>query len=163
MYEHDCGNVYAAYELYITAEQYNTAHNIAVLELAPDAVIRKDYELLFNLFYPFSTTGRREKIEGWFVRGQIFFDYANIMTRLPRLLDSITADNEEDAVPDASQAEEVEELSKRIPRIIAILPDVLHRSRVTDAKHPAALEEMTKDLLRLVERANPMLLVNTSL
>lgn len=163
MYEHDCGNEYAAYELYITAQQYNAAHNIAVLELAPDAIIRKDYELLFNLFNPLATPGRREKIDGWFVRGQIFLDYAKILTRLPPLLDLVAADTEQDTVPDASQADEVEDLSKRIPKIIAMLPDVLHRSRLADARHPAALEEMTKDLLRLVERANPMLLVNISL
>jgi len=163
MYELDCGNVYAAYELYITAQQYNAAHNIAVLELAPDAVIRKDLELLCNLFNPLAATGRREKIDGWFVRGQIFLDYARIMTRLPRLLDAVAADDDEDALPDASQADEIEDLSKTVPKIIAILPDILHRSRVMDARHPAALEEMTKDLLKLVERAKPMLLVRISL
>jgi len=163
MYELDCGNVYAAYELYITAQQYNAAHNIAVLELAPDAVIRKDLELLCNLFNPLATTGRREKIDGWFVRGQVFLDYARVMTRLPRLLDAAAADNEEDTLPGASRAEEIEDLSKTVPKIIAILPDVLHRSRVMDARHPAALEEMTKDLLKLVERAKPMLLVRISL
>jgi nuclear pore complex protein Nup98-Nup96 len=71
MYEFDRGNVYAAYELYISAQHYNAAHSIAVLELAPDAVIRKDLELLRNLFSPLSSTARREKIDGWFVRGQV--------------------------------------------------------------------------------------------
>jgi hypothetical protein len=160
MYELDRGNAYAAYELYITAQQYNAAHNIAVLELAPDAVIRKDLELLCNLFNPLSTTGRREKVDGWFVRGQVFLDYAKIMTRLPRLLDAVTADDDEDAIPDASQAQEIDDLSKRIPKIILMLPDILHRNRLTDARHPAAVEEMTKDLLKLVERAKPLLLVN---
>ena len=163
MYEFDCGNVYTAYELYITAQQYNAAHNIAVLELAPDAVIRKDIELLRNLFNPLATTGRREKIDGWFVRGQVFLDYTRIMIRLPQLLDAVAADDEDDALPDASQAEEIDDLSKMVPKIIAILPDVLHRNRLTDARHPAALEEMTKDLLKLVERAKPMLLVRVIL
>lgn len=158
MYEIDCGNLYTAYEFYITAQQYNAAHNIAVLELAPDAVIRKDLELLSNLFTPLASTGRREKIDGWFVRGQVFLDYAKIMTRLPHLLDAVAS--EEDALPDASQAEEIGDLSKLGPKIIAILPEVLYRSQLVDARHPAALEEMTKDLLKLVERAKPLLLVN---
>jgi len=158
MYELDCGNVYAAYGLYITAQQYNAAHNIAVLDLAPDAVIRKDLDLLRNLFNPLTTNGRREKINGWFDRGQVFLDYVRIMTRLPQLLDAVAADNEEDALPDASQAEEIDDLPKTAAKIIAILPDILHRNRLTDARHPAALEEMTKDLLRVVERAKPMLL-----
>ena len=76
MLELDRGNVYAAYELYISAQQFNAAHNIAVLELAPDAIIRKDFELLCNLFKPLSTPGRPEKIDGWFVRGQVYITRA---------------------------------------------------------------------------------------
>lgn len=71
MYELDCGHVFAAYELYISAQLYNSAHNLALLELAPDAVIRKDLELLRSLFSPFDSDGRRDKIEGWFVRGKV--------------------------------------------------------------------------------------------
>jgi len=50
---------------------YNAAHNIAVLDLAPDAIIRKDLELLNNLFSPLDTAGRRDKIDAWFGRGQV--------------------------------------------------------------------------------------------
>jgi hypothetical protein len=71
MYELDSGHVFAAYELYISAQLYNSAHNLALLELAPDAVIRKDLELLRSLFTPFDSDGRRDKIEGWFVRGKV--------------------------------------------------------------------------------------------
>lgn len=71
----DCGNQYAAYELYISAQMYNAAHNIAVLDLAPDAIIRKDLELLNNLFSPLDTAGRRDKIDAWFGRGQVWYSY----------------------------------------------------------------------------------------
>ncbi|KAJ3514528.1 hypothetical protein NLJ89_g2324 [Agrocybe chaxingu] len=159
MYELDCGNVYGAYELYLSAQNWNAAHNLAVLELAPDAIIRKDFDLLRNLFTPFTTASRRDKIEQWLVRGQVVLDYVNIMTRLPKLLEAVTADNEEsEAVPDATQAAEIDELTKRVPKIIGILPDALHRSRTSDDRHIAALEEMTKDLLNLVEKAQPLLL-----
>ena len=84
------------------------------------------------------------------------------MTRLPQLLDAVAADGDEEAYPDASQAEEIDDLTKRIPKIIAVLPEILHRSRSTDARHPAALEEITKDLLKITERVKPMLLVSVS-
>jgi nuclear pore complex protein Nup98-Nup96 len=71
MYELDSGNIYAAYELYLSAKSYNLAHNLAQLELAPDAIIRKDLDLLRNLFKPFDADGKRDKITGWFVRGKV--------------------------------------------------------------------------------------------
>ncbi|KIM46777.1 hypothetical protein M413DRAFT_440353 [Hebeloma cylindrosporum] len=159
MYELDSGYVYAAYELYLSAKSYNLAHNLAQVELAPDAIIRKDLELLRNLFKPFDADGKRDKIVGWFVRGKVFLDYVHTMTRLPKLLDDVAAENEEaEAMPDAARSQEIETLSKQIPRLIAMLPDILHRNRATDPRHVAALEEMTKDLLKLVERAQPLLL-----
>lgn len=82
------------------------------------------------------------------------------MTKLPQLLKEVTAENDEQpAVPDAARTEEIERLAKRAPKIIALLPDILHRSRSVDPRHMAALEEMSKDLLNLIERAQPLLLV----
>lgn len=52
---------------------YNAAHNLAVLELAPDAIIRQDLELLRSLFIRFDSDGKRDKIEQWFVRGKVRF------------------------------------------------------------------------------------------
>jgi len=62
MYELDSGNIYAAYELYLSAKSYNLAHNLALVELASDAIIRKDLDLLRNLFKPFDADGRRDKV-----------------------------------------------------------------------------------------------------
>ena len=81
------------------------------------------------------------------------------MIRLPQLLDAVAADGDEEAYLDASQAEEVDDLTKRIPKIIAVLPEILHRNHATDARHPAALEEITKDLLKITERVKPMMLL----
>jgi len=93
---------------------------------------------------------------------QVFLDYVDTMTRLPKLLDDVAAENDEvEAMPDAARSQEIETLSKQIPRLISLLPDILHRNRATDPRHVAALEEMTKDLLKLVERAQPLLLVST--
>lgn len=86
------------------------------------------------------------------------------MTRLPKLLEQVAAENEEaETMVDSAQAAAIDELAKRIPKIIGLLPDIFFRSRSTDDRHPATVEEMTKDLLRLAERANPDLLVSMEL
>ncbi|KAF8155941.1 nuclear protein 96-domain-containing protein [Crassisporium funariophilum] len=159
MHALDKGDLFSAYELYLSAQVYQSAHNLALHELAPDAIIRKDLDLLRSLFIRFDGDGKRDKIENWFVRGKVFLDYVEVMTSLPRLLDQVASEREEgETMLDATQAAEITELSGRIPRIIGLLPDILHRSRARDDRHPAALEEMTKDLLKLAERADPLLL-----
>jgi nuclear pore complex protein Nup98-Nup96 len=86
------------------------------------------------------------------------------MTQLPKLLDQVAAENEEaETMIDGAQAAAIDDLAKRIPKIIGLLPDIFFRRRSTDDRHPAAVEEMTKDLLKLAERANPDLLVSTVL
>lgn len=59
--------MYEAYELYLSAGLYDAAHDIAVLELAPDAVIRDDLALLRELFDVFD--GR--PVNGWSERGKV--------------------------------------------------------------------------------------------
>jgi len=94
---------------------------------------------------------------------QVFLHYVDTMTRLPKLLDDVAAENDEaEVMPDAARSQQIETLSKQIPRLISLLPDILHRNRATDPRHVAALEEMTKELLKLVEKAQPLLLVSTS-
>ena len=50
MHALDEGQVFRAYELYLSAGLYNAAHELAVLELAPDAIIHRDLELLKELY-----------------------------------------------------------------------------------------------------------------
>ncbi len=61
------GNVYEAYELYLAAGMYNSAHELAVLELAPDAIIKDDLELLKDLFERIDG----HAVDGWHVRGKV--------------------------------------------------------------------------------------------
>ena len=63
----DCGKVYEAYELFLSAGSYNLAHDLAVLELAPEAILRRDFELLKSLFTRF--VGR--PVEGWHLHGKV--------------------------------------------------------------------------------------------
>lgn len=76
------------------------------------------------------------------------------MTRLPELHAQIT---ETDAVPDASQALELDELARSVPKLIEILPDVL-RNR-DDPRHSAALAEMIGGLMFRLDRVKPLALV----
>lgn len=61
---------------------------------------------------------------------------------------------------EASPAEELDELVKRIPKLIALLPDVLHRPRSVDDRHAAAIEEMTQSLMGAMGKAKPAMLVS---
>ncbi|KAK7462816.1 hypothetical protein VKT23_007395 [Stygiomarasmius scandens] len=145
IYAVNTGHLYEAFELYLAAGLYNQAHEIAVIELAPDAVLRHDYELLKELFERFG----RNQVDGWYVRGKTFLDYVKVMTRLPILLEEDSLD----AIPDASSAQEMDELVRSVPKLVGLLPDVL-ASR-TDSRHKVALHEMTSRLVGMVDRVKP--------
>lgn len=59
--------VYDAFDLYVSAGLWNAAHDLAVLELAPDAVVREDHELLRTIFSRISG----HSIDGWHLRGKV--------------------------------------------------------------------------------------------
>jgi nuclear pore complex protein Nup98-Nup96 len=61
------GDVFEAYHLYLQAGLHNAAHDLAVFELAPEAVIRNDLELLKVLFERFVG----HVVEEWHVRGKV--------------------------------------------------------------------------------------------
>jgi len=147
------GLLYEAYELYISADLWNSAHDLAVLELAPDAVIRHDYDLLKSLFNRMAG----HSVDGWNIRGKAFLDYAHAMTRLPELKEHL----EEDAIPDASEGLELEEFTRSIPKLIGILPDVL-RER-TDPRHNVALAEMLAGLTAGLDDVKPLALPSSQI
>ncbi|KAF9460038.1 nuclear protein 96-domain-containing protein [Collybia nuda] len=148
MYALDKGDMFDAYQLFISAGLYNPAHDLAVLELAPDAVIRKDLDLLKEIFSKF--VGR--PVDGWHIRGQAFLDYVHIMTRLPEL----QAEQAHNTVADASQATEIDELTRSVSKLIGILPDVLRNT--SDIRHRAALSEMVAGLVAQVDKVRPLAL-----
>jgi nuclear pore complex protein Nup98-Nup96 len=81
-------------------------------------------------------------------------DYAHIMTRLPELQLNLDDPN---AVPDATQSSELDDLARSIPRLIDILPDVF-RNR-DDPRHNAALTEVTAGLISMLDKIKPLALV----
>lgn len=42
-----------------------------MLELAPEAVLARDLDLVKEIFEVFDSETRHDKIEGWFVRGKV--------------------------------------------------------------------------------------------
>ncbi|KAF5379022.1 hypothetical protein D9615_006077 [Tricholomella constricta] len=148
LYALDSGEIYEAYELFLSAGLYNSAHDLAVLELAPDAIIHRDLELLKNLFVKFIG----HPVDGWYVRGKVFLDYVQIMKRLPVLAEQQSPD----VVPDAVDNTAIDDLTKSVPRLIGLLPDVLRDS--SDPRHGAALSEMVSGMVGVVNKLRPLVL-----
>lgn len=67
MYAISQNRVYEAFDLYASAGLWNAAHDLAVLELAPDAVVRQDHELLRTIFTRLSA----HPVDGWQLRGKV--------------------------------------------------------------------------------------------
>lgn len=165
-------DAWSAYQHYLSAGNYNAAHDIAVLDLAPEAVIRNDLHLLRSLFERFGA--HWDDVEGWHMRGQASFilaapkilagtdmtlprrqaylDYVHAITRLDELQTRVT--EVPDAVLDATDASELEDLGRTVPRLISLLPDVL-RERA-DPRHKAALTQMISGLVLRLDRVQPM-------
>jgi nuclear pore complex protein Nup98-Nup96 len=61
------GKVFEAYQLYLNAGLYQQAHDLAVVELAPEAVIRQDLDLLVSLFERIAS----QTVDGWHTRGKV--------------------------------------------------------------------------------------------
>ncbi|KAF8583009.1 hypothetical protein K439DRAFT_1412588 [Ramaria rubella] len=131
------GKTFDAYEHFLKADDQRTAHDIAISDLAPDAVVRGDLSLLRALFEPFNP----QAVPEWSFRGKLYTDYADATERIPELL--IATHN--DVVLDATDAAELERLKSLVPQLIRLLPDVL-RDR-SDARQNAALSEMLSGLL----------------
>lgn len=77
------------------------------------------------------------------------------MNRVPELLEDIEDQEGDDASPKESQ---LDDLARRIPKLISILPDVL-RDR-SDPRHTAALDVMVTGLTERLDKVDPGLLVS---
>jgi nuclear pore complex protein Nup98-Nup96 len=80
-------------------------------------------------------------------------DYAHAMTRIPELHASLS----ESAVPNAAEEQELDNLTRTLPRLINILPDILSNS--SDPRHKVALAEMISGLTAVIDLVKPLALV----
>lgn len=65
----------------MAAGLYQSAHDLAVVELAPEAVIRQDLELLTSLFERMASY----PIDGWYLKGKArprFLDWSSLFLTL---------------------------------------------------------------------------------
>jgi len=145
------GDVFEAYHLYLQAGLHSAAHELAVFELAPEAVIRDDLELLKVLFERFVG----HALDEWHVRGKAFLDYAYAMTRLPELIQDLRAPH------DGPQVAELEELMRSIPKLIGLLPAMVRDP--ADARHSVAVATMINRLTRQLDNVLPLTLSSKQL
>lgn len=73
------------------------------------------------------------------------------MTRLPKLREQVV---DSGAIPDASQATELEELTRSVPRLISLLPDVLPDHH--NLRYKAAVSEMIAGLTLALDKVRPL-------
>ncbi|EIW78425.1 hypothetical protein CONPUDRAFT_156410 [Coniophora puteana RWD-64-598 SS2] len=146
------GQVFDAYTLYMEAGLHQAAHDLAIADLAPEAVIRHDLELLRSLF------GKMESrpINGWAQRGKALLDYANALVRIPELHAAMT----ERAVPDTLQEQELDQFSRSIPRLIGVLPAIFPST--ANIQHRVAVSEMASRLTTALDSIRPLALVSVS-
>lgn len=68
----------------MAAGLHQSAHDLAVVELAPEAVIRQDLELLTSLFERMASY----PIDGWYLKGKarlsLFLDRSFLLTHVRR-------------------------------------------------------------------------------
>lgn len=85
---------------------------------------------------------------------QTFLDYANALIRLPQIRDHLVQGNESQR---EEEAVELDQLSRIVPKLISMLPDVLpDRANV---RHNAALTEMTNKLVYHLDKTRPLAIV----
>lgn len=148
---------------------HRIAHELAITYLAPEAILRDELDVLAKLF----TSLDEKLIDDFGIGGQVrhpavaspsfsltyfcllqlFIDYVQIISRVPELREKQST---EGAVPDAAEASELEILSARIPKLIGILPDVLHDKPGTGETCKAALSHMLSKLLECVDPSVPV-------
>jgi len=132
------GNSFEAYECYLEAGRPKLAQNIAMEDLVQGAIVRNDLNLLRSLFSVFDP----RDVEDWSFRGKLYLDYADCISKIPGLLESVHS-----AVADAAEELELERLSRAVPQLIQLLPDVLPDRK--NLYHNICLGVMLKALMAL--------------
>ena len=85
---------------------------------------------------------------------QLFLEYADALTRLPRFRDRLLQTN---GALTADESADLDQLARSVPKLVSLLPDALpDRSSV---HHNAALTEMTNELVYHLDRAKPLAIV----
>ncbi len=144
------GDKFSEYQLLLQAELYLQAHRIAVYDLAPEAIIRCDHNLILKLFARFPSD---IEIPGWKHGGQVLTDFVAVVLKLPRdmlrerqLLGASAEEDEDEqysnvaggAQQAAARKQQLAEVQERVRRskqtvsdLIRLVPEVLYRAERT--------------------------------
>ena len=143
------GDLFNVYRLQIEAGEHAAAHAIAARDLAPEAIIRGDHNLLLSLFAAFPPD---VEIPGWLYGGQILVDWVACQRNLPPLLAAVMA-----ADTDASQQENgparhqqrarLDKLCARVLELLKLVPTVLYRDE-DDTEEADARGRLTRYVAR---------------
>ncbi|KAJ1311780.1 hypothetical protein OPQ81_010246 [Rhizoctonia solani] len=130
---------YQAFEFFVAAGQVKPAYDMALRDLAPEAAIRNDFDLLTSLF----TDKGFENLDDWTFRGQLYLQYAECMAKLPELLFDVAIGE-----PDATQAIELERLSRAVPQLLGLLPEMFPDK--TNIRQQICLGNMISSLMQFL-------------
>ncbi|KAG8759967.1 hypothetical protein FRC11_001141, partial [Ceratobasidium sp. 423] len=130
---------YQAFEFFVAAGQAKPAYDMALRDLAPEAAIRNDFDLLTSLF----TDKGFETLDDWTFRGQLYLQYADCMAKLPELLFDVALGE-----PDATQAIELERLSRAVPQLLGLLPEMFPDK--TNIRQQICLGNMISSLMQFL-------------
>ncbi|GAB00010.1 uncharacterized protein L969DRAFT_96624 [Mixia osmundae IAM 14324] len=137
--EHE-NRIWDAYQLYFDAGSFNDAHRLAVSDLAPEAIIRDDIELLVDMLTPM----RERSIADWSTGGQVFDDYLRCKDRVEHLLRVYATAIE----PDPMEAAELLQLITISLPAITRRVAALYKDTATNAKHRACVSDMLSRLMQ---------------
>ncbi|CAE6383898.1 unnamed protein product [Rhizoctonia solani] len=130
---------YQAFEFFVAAGQVKPAYDMALRDLAPEAAIRNDFNLLGSLFMDKGFEG----LDDWTFRGQLYLQYADCMARLPDLLLDVAIGE-----PDATQVIELERLSRAVPQLLGLLPEMFPDK--TNIRQQICLGNMISSLMQFL-------------
>ncbi|KAG9313450.1 nuclear protein 96-domain-containing protein, partial [Chiua virens] len=130
------GRVFEAYKLYMAAGLYQSAHDLAIAELAPEAVIRQDLDLLVSLFEAMDG----QPIDGWYIKGK---------ARLERVVidkhEGVLNSYGQRAVPMLVENARVEMMTKRIPTLLMRLRAIGLKQKYTGVSVRCMESESRRD------------------
>lgn len=124
---------FAAAHAFVEADMLSEAHQITVWELAPEAVLVGDMELLDELLQPF--VGRELRVD-WSEGGQFFQTYASAVRLQSNLRHGLT--------------EQITALRQALPKMLAALPTFLLKAGET--RRPLVREAAVSQMLDVCTR-----------